>query len=232
MEAGQMGATGSNGDVAVVIPALNESPVIGEVIAGLRTRFPLVILVDDGSWDGTAQVARSAGARVARHGVNLGQGGALRTGLAAALRLPQVQWIVTFDADGQHQPDDAAALIDRARRGDVDIVLGTRFGDQEVEAGLAKRLLLKAALVYTRAETKLPLTDTHNGLRAMSRSFAEGLNLRERGMGHATEILDHVARSGARWVEVPVHIRYTDYSKAKGQPMINSVNILFDSWFR
>ncbi len=51
-------------------------------------------------------------------------------------------------------------------------------------------------------------------------------------MGHATEILDHVAKSGARWVEVPVHIRYTDYSKAKGQPMINSVNILFDSWFR
>ena len=66
----------------------------------------------------------------------------------------------------------------------------------------------------------------------MSRGFAEGLALRERGMGHATEILDHVAKSGARWVEVPVHIRYTDYSKAKGQPMINSVNILFDSLFR
>ena len=167
-----------------------------------------------------------------RHGVNLGQGGALRTGIAAALRLPQVQWIVTFDADGQHQPDDAGALIERARQGDVDIVLGTRFGGQKVEAGAAKRLLLKAALVYTRAETKLPLTDTHNGLRAMSRGFAEGLTIRERGMGHATEILDHVSKSGARWVEVPVHIRYTDYSKAKGQPMINSVNIVFDSLFR
>ena len=87
-------------------------------------------------------------------------------------------------------------------------------------------------VLYTRAETKLPLTDTHNGLRVMSRGFASGLQLRERGMGHATEILEHVADSGARWVEVPVHIRYTDYSKAKGQPMINSVNILFDSLFR
>ena len=76
------------------------------------------------------------------------------------------------------------------------------------------------------------MTDTHNGLRAMSRGFVEGLNIRERGMGHATEILDHVSKSGARWVEVPVHIRYTDYSKAKGQPMINSVNIIFDSLFR
>ena len=227
-----MDATGVNADVAVVIPALNEATVIGEVINGVRSRIPLVILVDDGSQDGTGSVARAAGARVVRHGVNLGQGAALRTGIAAALRLPAVQWIVTFDADGQHQPDDAAALVNRARQGDVDIVLGTRFGGQKVEAGPAKRLLLKAALVYTRAETKLPLTDTHNGLRAMSRGFAEGLHLRERGMGHATEILDHVAKSGARWVEVPVQIKYTDYSKAKGQPMINSVNILFDSLFR
>jgi glycosyltransferase involved in cell wall biosynthesis len=221
-----------NDDVAVVIPALNESTVIGEVIAGVRAHFPLVILVDDGSQDTTGEDARAAGARVVRHAVNLGQGAALRTGISAALHLTQVQWIVTFDADGQHQPDDAAALIERGRRGDVDIVLGTRFGGQKVEAGPAKRLLLKAALVYTRAETKLPLTDTHNGLRAMSRSFAEGLTIRERGMGHATEILDHVAKSGARWVELPVHIRYTDYSKAKGQPMINSVNIIFDSLFR
>ena len=227
-----MDATGVNPDVAVVIPALNEATVIGEVITGVRNRIPLVVLVDDGSQDGTGNVARAAGARVVRHGVNLGQGAALRTGIAAALRLPEVQWIVTFDADGQHQPDDAAALVDRARQGDVDIVLGTRFGGQKVEAGPAKRLLLKAALIYTRAETKLPLTDTHNGLRAMSRGFAEGLQLRERGMGHATEILDRVAKSGARWVEVPVQIKYTDYSKAKGQPMINSVNILFDSLFR
>lgn len=228
-----MDATGSNADVAVVIPALNEASVIGDVIAGIRAVVPLVILVDDGSQDGTAGVARSAGAVVVRHSVNLGQGAALRTGIAAALRVPRVQWIVTFDADGQHQPEDAAALLARARSGDVDVVLGTRFGSgATVEAGLAKRLLLRAAIVYTRAETKLPLTDTHNGLRVLSRSFAQGLTMRERGMGHATEILEQVARSGVRWAEVPVHIRYTDYSKAKGQPMINSVNILFDSLFR
>jgi glycosyltransferase involved in cell wall biosynthesis len=227
-----MDASQSNTDVAVVIPALNEAAVIGEVIGGLRASFPLVLLVDDGSTDGTGEAARAAGALVVRHGINLGQGASLSTGISAALRLPQVQWIVTFDADGQHQPEDAAALVARARAGDVDVVLGTRFGGAKVEAGPAKRLLLKAAVLYTRAETKLPLTDTHNGLRAMSRAFASSLHIRDRGMGHATEILEHVADSGARWVEVPVHIRYTDYSKAKGQPMINSVNILFDSLFR
>lgn len=226
-----MGTTSDNRDVAVVIPALNEATVIGEVISGVRSTFPVVVLVDDGSCDGTGSVARHAGALVVRHGVNLGQGAALRTGIAAALRIAAVDWVITFDADGQHRPEDAGLLMDRARRGDVDVVLGTRFGGAPIEAGLGKRLLLKAAVLYTRAETKLPLTDTHNGLRAMSRTFASGLQIRERGMGHATEILDHVARSGARWAEVPVRIHYTDYSKAKGQPMINSVNILFDSLF-
>ena len=227
-----MSPTSANADVAVVVPAFNEAGVIGDVIAGLRALLPLVLVIDDGSQDGTGAAARAAGARVIRHGVNLGQGAALRTGIAGALRIPAVEWIVTFDADGQHRPEDAVALIARARQGDVDVVLGTRFGGEKVEAGPAKRLLLKAALVYTRAETKLPLTDTHNGLRAMNRGFAQELKIRERGMGHATEILDHVSRSGARWVEVPVQIRYTEYSKAKGQPMINSVNILFDSLFR
>lgn len=222
-----------NADVAVVIPALNEAAVIGVVVAELREVFPLIIVVDDGSTDATLTYARQAGARVVRHGVNLGQGAALATGIAAALRLADVAWIVTFDADGQHQVADALALVTRARQGDVDVVLGTRFAEGGTsEAGLGKRLLLRLATIYTRRETGLPLTDTHNGLRVLSRGFAQRLRLTERGMGHASEILQRVASSGARWVEAPVHVRYTPYSRAKGQPMLNSVNIVFDSLFR
>ncbi len=220
-------------DVAVIIPAFNEATVITSVVRDLIPNLPIVIVVDDGSHDETARRALAAGAHVVHHGVNLGQGAALATGISAALRLPQVKWLVTFDADGQHRLDDALTMLNRARFGDVDIVLGTRFsGTTPVEVGLAKRALLKLAVWYTRAGTRMALTDTHNGLRVMSREFAAGLPLRERGMGHATEILDHVAQSGARWVEVPVHIRYTEYSRAKGQPLINSVNIVFDSAFR
>lgn len=223
----------ANADVAVVIPAFNEAAVIGGVVAELRAVFPQVVVVDDGSTDATRLLAREAGARVVRHGVNLGQGAALATGIAAALRLPGVAWIVTFDADGQHQVCDAQALVARARQGDVDVVLGTRFAEGGTsEAGRAKRLLLRLATHYTRHETGLALTDTHNGLRVFSRGFAQDLRLTERGMGHATEILAWVADSGARWVEAPVHIRYTQYSRAKGQPMVNSVNIVFDSLFR
>lgn len=221
------------GDVALVIPALNEALVIEDVISGLLPTFPLVIVVDDGSSDGTGSIARRAGARVVRHPINLGQGAALATGIKAALQLGRVNWIATFDADGQHRVEDLQAMVDRARLGDVDVVLASRFADGgSSEAGWAKRALLQLAVRYTRMRTGLALTDTHNGLRVMSRRFAASLRIRERGMGHASEILEQLAQSGATWVEVPTHVRYTEYSKAKGQPMTNAVNILFDSMFR
>ena len=95
-----------------------------------------------------------------------------------------VLWVVTFDADGQHRPEDAMALVARARKGDVDVVLGTRFGEgMPVEAGRGKQLLLRLAIIYTRAETKMPLTDAHNGLRALHRDFLQTLRIRDRGMG-------------------------------------------------
>lgn len=222
----------SNADVAVVIPAYNEATVIADTVSTVVDLFGVVIVVDDGSRDGTAGTAKSAGARVVRHAVNLGQGGALSTGISAALMLPWVDYIVTFDADGQHRPEDAQQMVQRLRLEELDIVLGTRFGGEPVEAGALKKLLLRAALAYTRMHTGLPLTDTHNGLRAMTRAFAEGLEIRDYGMGHASDILDHVAQSGASWAEESVLIRYTDYSRAKGQSMLNSVNILFDRLMR
>jgi glycosyltransferase involved in cell wall biosynthesis len=221
-----------NRDVVVVIPAFNEELVIGETLGEVRERFPRVIVVDDGSSDGTAAAARAAGAEVVRHSVNLGQGSALSTGLAAGLCLPGVRAIVTFDADGQHRVQDAEALVARLARGDVDVVLGTRFAGGSHEASWLRQLVLRLAVAYTRIETGLPLTDTHNGLRAMTAEFAAGLKIRDSGMGHASDILAHIASSGARWVEVPVRIRYTDYSRAKGQPLINSVNIMFDRLMR
>lgn len=219
-------------EVAVVIPAYNEARVIAEVVASVRELFGVVLVVDDGSADDTARVAREAGASVLRHAVNIGQGGALATGIAAALMLPQVRTIVTFDADGQHRPEDALALVDRLGRGDIDIALGTRFGGGDAEASPLRRAVLRLGLLYTKLDTGLPLTDTHNGLRAMTAEFARGLRLRDMGMGHASDLLAHIAQTGARWAEVAVHIRYTDYSRAKGQPLINSVNILFDRFMR
>lgn len=222
----------STSDVLVLIAAYNEGTVIGEVVTELLSAFPRVLVVDDGSSDDTQQAAESAGAFVVRHMLNIGQGGALTTGLRVMESLPDVRWVVTFDADGQHRVEDAMEMVAKARREGLDIVLGSRFNGGGSNAGWAKLLLLRAATAYTRASTGLSVTDTHNGLRVLSADLARRIAIQDLGMGHATDILDYVAEHDIKWAEFPVTIRYSDYSKAKGQPMSNAVNILFDRWVR
>ena len=115
-------------DTWVVIPAFNEAPVIGGVVAGVRSLFPRVLVVDDASDDDTAAIARAAGAYTATHPINLGQGGALQTGFEAALARG-ARYVVTFDADGQHDPAEAAAMVTRADEENLAFVLGSRFLD-------------------------------------------------------------------------------------------------------
>jgi glycosyltransferase involved in cell wall biosynthesis len=187
-----------------------------------------VVCVDDGSSDDSAEVARRAGARVLRHAVNLGQGGALQTGIRHVLMHTAADYVVTFDADGQHAVADALRMVETARTGDFDVVLGSRFLGTSTGVPRGRRLLLRAATTMTRRTTGLRLTDTHNGLRVFTRRAVQGLDLRLAGMAHASELLGHVARNGLRYCEVPVDIAYTEYSRAKGQSSLNAVNIVFD----
>jgi glycosyltransferase involved in cell wall biosynthesis len=216
--------------VCVVIPMHNEASVVGEVISELRQRFGFVLCVDDGSTDGSAEVARAAGARVLRHPVNLGQGAALRTGMEYALQSPTVKHIITFDADGQHRVEDAERLWRLALAPGVDVVLGSRFLTGTELDGLpsTRRRLLRLATLFTRLTTGLPVSDTHNGLRVISRTAATLLRLEQPGMAHASELLSLIARSGLTVQEAPVTIDYTDYSRSKGQSGLNAVNVLHD----
>ena len=93
----------------------------------MRSVFDHVVCVDDGSTDGTGEIARRAGAHLVRHPINLGQGAAIQTGVEYARKQPGAQVFATFDADGQHRVKDVAAMIDRLAAGDVDVVIGTRF---------------------------------------------------------------------------------------------------------
>ncbi|HET8615687.1 MAG TPA: glycosyltransferase family 2 protein [Actinomycetales bacterium] len=219
-------------DVWVVVPLYNEAQVIAGVVRGLRTAFDHVVCVDDGSHDASAEQARSAGAVVVRHAVNLGQGAALQTGIDYALRDPATRCVVTFDADGQHQVDEAEAMARRVLDGESDAVFGSRFLDSRTRPGLLKRLVLKGAVVYSNLTSGLHLTDAHNGLRALSRSVCEQLELNQNRMAHASQLVEQVGRTGSRVVEHPVHILYTDYSRSKGQSLLNSVNILAELFFK
>jgi glycosyltransferase involved in cell wall biosynthesis len=219
-------------DTWVVIPLYNEEGVISDVILDVRAVFPQVVCIDDGSTDGSAAAAAEAGARVVRHPFNLGQGAALQTGFQFALSDPSMKYVVTFDADGQHQIVDAVGMVERLRAGEAEVVFGSRFMDDRTKANLAKKMVLRAAVGYTNLTTKTRLTDAHNGLRAISRRVVAEIDITQNRMAHASELVAQIGASRATYVEHPVHILYTDYSKAKGQSLWNSINILADLMLR
>lgn len=207
-----------------------------------------VFLVDDGSVpaiDVSALVACAAGLRIvaARHAVNLGQGAALETARRLAL---ESRWqpeggafeaFVTMDSDGQHRGEDVVALASAIEAG-ADVALGDRFaGGSEVPT--SRRVLLTLARAFERATTGLRLSDVHNGLRAFGPRAIERMQIRQNRMAHATEISRSISRASAerasgdelRVVEVPVSVRYTGESLAKGQRASGAVAIVVDLFY-
>lgn len=216
----------------VVVPVYNEGAVVGDVVRGIRTVFPNVVCVDDGSTDNSAREVLQAGAVLVQHPINLGQGAALQTGIDYALRRPGAEYFVTFDSDGQHQVEDALAMVRRLRDEQLDVVIGSRFLDGRSNVGLLKRIVLRLAVVFERFATGLKLTDAHNGLRALNRKAATAIHIEQNRMAHASEIPAQIARHHLRYAEHPVQVIYTEYSKSKGQSVWNSINILSDLFIR
>jgi polyprenyl-phospho-N-acetylgalactosaminyl synthase len=216
----------------IVVPAFNEAGVIGEVIADLRSVFANVVCVDDGSDDDTGDVALQAGAHLVRHPVNLGQGAAIQTGVEYARRQQGARIFATFDADGQHRVKDLVTMIDRLSAGDVDVVIGTRFGPGVTRPPLLKRVVLQTAARLSPRGRRLGLTDTNNGLRVFNKTVADGLDITMSGMSHATEFIMLIDENRWRVAEEPVEVLYTEYSQSKGQPLLNGVNIIFDGFLR
>lgn len=220
-------AVKANDDVWVVMPAYNEARVIESVVRGVRAVYPHVVVVDDGSRDETQRLAAAGGAWALRHVINRGQGAALQTGIEYAL-LQGAEFIITFDSDGQHTVEDIAALLAPLREGRADIALGSRFLGRTVTVPFARRCLLKAAVLFTRLVSGVRLTDTHNGLRGFTRRAAARLQIRIDRMAHASEIIDQIREMGLPYVEVPVHVQYTEYSMNKGQRATDAVRVALE----
>lgn len=215
-------------DVVVIVRVFNEAPVVGGVIAELMTAGLRVIAVDDASTDTSADEIDKTGALRVSHPINLGAGGALQTGFEAALTFTDARYIACFDADGQHQLADLLAMIRTIRHG-YDVVMGSRFLDGRTAMSPLRRLILRTATKVFNRGAGTRLTDAHNGLRLMTREVVASTRLSHTGMAYASELERHLTRPEHRVTEVPVHILYTDYSRAKGQPLLNSVNILADT---
>jgi len=210
-----------------VIPALNEEKSIGPVIEKARLFVDEIIVIDDGSADGTAEAAKRAGALALRHALNRGQGAALKTGTEAAL-LRGADIIVHLDADGQHDPSFIPSLIEPLARGEADVVLGSRFmGVKPVGMPWKRRILQRCIRWFNLFMLGIPrqLTDPQSGLRALSAKAARRLDFRQDRYAHCSELLRLITRSDLRWKEIPIEVRYTQESLAKGQKNLDAVKV-------
>lgn len=220
-------------DVAFIIPVYNEGEVVRGVVEAVLEHYEHVVCVNDCSRDNSAAEIAATSAYLVNHPINMGQGAALQTGFEFVRSLPGIRYAVTFDSDGQHRLEDVAAMLATIEERGVDMVLGSRFlGTEAIDMPAVKRVVLKAAIAFSNITSGVKLTDTHNGLRVVGRRVIDEMNLTIPGMAHASEFLDIIKAHGYSYAEVPVQIVYTDYSRAKGQSLINAVNIAFDMLLR
>jgi glycosyltransferase involved in cell wall biosynthesis len=207
-----------------IIPALNEVDSIGLVVEGLRSRVDRVIVVDDGSIDGTAERAGAAGADVVRHTVNRGKGHAVRTGITRALE-GDFTHVLLLDGDMQHLPDEAARLIETADDTGADVVLGERqFLREQMPASRyhANRVGSRVLSWFVG----VPLRDTQCGFRVFRVEALRRLRLRASGYEIETEMLVKVRRGGGRVASVPVTAVYAG-GRSKLRPVRDTTRTCF-----
>lgn len=221
-----------NKNAAIIIPVYNEAQVIRQVVDDVLKHFKYVICVNDGSRDNSSIEILKTNARLVEHPINMGQGAALQTGIEFAREFSDIKYFITFDADGQHRITDAQAMLKELEGDKYDIILGSRFLGNTIGMKKSKALILKMAVQFSNFTSGVKLTDTHNGLRAFNRNVADNIQITLPDMAHASEILEIISRQGYRYKEIPVTIEYSDYSKAKGQTIINAINIAFDTLLR
>jgi len=202
--------------VAVVIPAHNEEEKICGVARSVISCGYDVVVVDDGSRDNTFLEALKSGAVVLRHIINRGYGAALETGNRWALK-KEYDVIVHFDADEQHDPFEIKNMVLPVIREEADVVIGSRFIGSAESIAFLRKVLIKSAIVFTWIFSGIKLSDAHNGLRAFSSSALKKISCAQDGMSYASEIIDQVAKNKFKILEVPVTIKYTDYSMSKGE---------------
>jgi glycosyltransferase involved in cell wall biosynthesis len=207
--------------VWIVMPAYNEGRSISRVLDALhREGWHNIIVVDDGSRDRTAEIARSKGALVVSHKKNMGLGAALRSGLVKAREL-DAECVVTFDADGQHDPKAVRALV--GALDDADLVIGIR---QHLGIPLHKRLGNFGLNLITCLFSGV-LTDSQSGSRAFGKRALELIRIRSNQYEVSSEIIIQAKKRGLVLREVPVRCFYTKYSKARGTTIISGFKIFW-----
>ena len=214
--------------IIIGIPAFNEEKNIAGIISKLKRITKDIIVCNDGSTDLTADIAEEMGALVINHEKNLGYGGAIRSIFLKAKDL-NGDVLVTFDADGQHRIEDIDKVINPILEGQSDIVIGSRFlDDNEKEVPQYRKVGIKVITKITNATIKKDLTDSQSGFRAYSKQVLNEIRPSESGMGVSTEILIKASSKNLKISEVPIKILYGENSSTHN-PVVHGSSVIFST---
>ncbi len=215
-----------NGVVAV-IPAYNEEVAIGSVVLRARRYVDMVIVVDDGSTDKTAEIAELAGAEVIRLEKNCGKAYALMEGFRRAKEL-NCEVVVTLDGDGQHNPDEIPLVVEPVKKGEAELVIGSRFLENNGEIPKYRMLGQKVLNIVTNLGSEIRVTDSQSGFRALSRRALESMNLRSDGYSIESEMIVYLSSKGFAIKEVPISGIYDVPNRHKKNPFAHGLSVLHD----
>lgn len=210
--------------IVVVIAAYNEEQKIAGVLKRVSKFCDKIVVVNDGSKDNTLKKIKGRKIIALNHIINLGQGAALQTGFEYAKTLnPEV--VVTFDADGQFDPREILKMVNPILKKRADVTLGSRFLGSVKNIPFIRLVILRMGIFFTYLFSNIALTDTHNGFRAFSKNAISKIKIIHNRWAHPSDILYQIARNNFKFVEIPIKVLYSDYSKKKGQRNIEAIRI-------
>jgi glycosyltransferase involved in cell wall biosynthesis len=216
--------------ICIIIPVFNEAPVISNFLKFKEFKKYNIVIIDDGSSDSPAFDRLDIPFTLLKHSINLGQGAALQTGMEYAKKIA-AEIVVHFDSDGQHNADDIEKIIAPILAGTGDVVIGSRFlKSQKIpnnsKMPIVKKVVLQFAKLVQFVFTGVRLSDSQNGLRALSLRAVDSCTITENRMAHAIELIQMFKKNKLNIIEQPVTINYTEYSNKKGQKIINGFFIV------
>jgi glycosyltransferase involved in cell wall biosynthesis len=214
-------------NITIGIPAFNEEKNIGKVIVTLKKITNDIIVCDDGSNDLTKEIAEGLGAKVISHTHNMGYGEAIKSIFNEAKK-KEVDILITFDADGQHRPEDIMSLTKPIIDQQAEVVIGSRFLKNETNMPKYRKIGVKVLTKVTNMSIKENLTDSQSGLRAYQKKVLQNISLTDSGMGISTEILIKSHQKEFRIVEVPIQILYGEDTSTHN-PISHGTSVLLST---
>lgn len=218
--------------ILIIVPAFNEEKTILSVIKDLFFYgYKNIVLIDDGSLDGTAEVAKNTKIKILRHIINRGLGAALGTGFKYA-KDNNYDIAVTFDSDGQHKASDLKKLLNPIIENKADVVIGNRMSFYKKEMPLDRLIINYLADLLTFLLYGVWMTDSQSGLRAFNKKAVGCIKILTEKMEVSSEFLKEIKKNNLRLAEVPIRPVYTDYSRRSGQNNLNAVAVGFKMFLR